>query len=298
MKKVGQVGNLRTDCQSVHRAKPGILPLVGILLLTLHAQAADPLFFIQTSDPQFGMQAEDKNFAQETANWTYAIANINRLHPAFIVVTGDLVNKTADPTQIAEYKRINGQLDPKIHLYNVPGNHDVGNDPTPESIAAYRKNIGPDYYSFREGRIYGIVLNSSYFKSPGKVPQEAAKQETWLATELEKAKAANALPVVFLHISLFLEKPDEPEQYFNTPVETRQRILALLHRYNVRYVFAGHLHKNDFGKDGDLEMITTSAIGKPLGADPSGFRIVELKGESLIQQYIPFGKLPNQYPIP
>ena len=276
---------------------PSACAILLLLLLTL-AIHAQPPFFIQASDPQFGMQAEDRNFAQETANWTYAIASINRLHPAFVVVTGDLVNKTGDPAQIAEYKRINNQLDPAIHLYNVAGNHDVGNDPTPESIAAYRKNIGPDYYSFREGQIYGIVVNSSYFKSPAKVPQEAAKQETWLNAELEKANAANALPVVFLHISLFLEKPDEPEQYFNTPLETRGRILALLHRYKVHYVFAGHLHKNSYGKDGDLEMITTSAVGKPLGTDPSGFRIVELKGNSLIQQYFPFGKLPNQYPIP
>src|SRR5207253_1235352 len=121
---------------------------------------------------------------------------------------------------------------------------------------------------------------------------EATKQEAWLAAELEKSKAVAALPVIFLHIPLFLEKPDEPEQYFNQPLETRQRILALLHRYNVHYVFAGHLHKNSYGKDGDLEMITTSAVGKPLGDDPSGFRIAELKGDALDQHYVPFGKLP------
>ena len=264
-----------------------------LLLLTASAalNAAEP-FFIQASDPQFGMFSADKDMAQETANWTYAIANINRVHPAFVVVTGDLVNKGADQTQIAEYKRINKELNPSIHLYNVPGNHDVGNDPTPESIAAYRKNIGPDYYSFREGQIYGIVLNSSYFKAPAKVQQEATKQEAWLAAELEKSRAAAAIPLIFLHIPLFLEKPDEPEQYFNQPLETRQRILALLHHYNVHYVFAGHLHKNSYGKDGDLEMITTSAVGKPLGDDPSGFRIVELKGTSLDQRYVSFGKLP------
>jgi 3',5'-cyclic AMP phosphodiesterase CpdA len=280
------------------QARRTVVPALLLLVFAARTFAADPFFFIQAADPQFGMFAADKNFTQETANWTFAIANINRLHPAFLVVSGDLVDKAGDPAQIAEYKRINRSLDPSIHLYNVAGNHDVENDPTPESIAAYRKNIGPDYYSFREGPVYGIVLNSSYFKSPGKVPEEAAKQETWLAAELEKARATNALPVVFLHIPLFLARPDEPEQYFNTPRETRSRILALLHRYNVRYVFAGHLHKNSYGKDGDLEMIATSAAGKPLGNDPSGFRIVEIKGDSLDQHYIAFGKLPNKYPIP
>ena len=262
------------------------------------ANAADPFFFVQASDPQFGMFSENKDFRQETANWTFAVANINRLHPAFVIVTGDLVNKGADASQIAEYKRINGELDPSIHLYNVPGNHDVENDPTPESLAAYRKNIGPDYYSFREGPIYGIVLNSSLIKAPAKVQAEAAKQETWLTAELEKAKASGAMTVIFLHIPFFLEKPDEPEQYFNQPLETRARILALLHRYNIHYVFAGHLHHNQEAKDGDLEMISTSAAGKPLGPDPSGFRIIELQGTTLKHDYYPFGTLPNVYPVP
>ena len=271
---------------------------VLIFILAARAFAADPVFFIQASDPQFGMYTADKDFAQETANWTFAVANVNRIHPAFIVVSGDLVNKTGDAAQIAEYLRITRSIDRSIHVYNVPGNHDVGNEPTPESIAAYRKTFGPDYYSFREGPIYGIVLNSSYFKAPDKVRDEAAKQEVWLTAELEKAKASGAMPVVFLHIPLFLKQPDEQEQYFNTPVETRQRILALLHRYNVRYVFAGHLHANSFGKDGDLEMITTAAEGKPIGPDPSGFRIIELKGDSLEHKYYPFGALPNAYPVP
>jgi len=271
---------------------------VLLFLLAARVFAAEPFFFIQASDPQFGMFASDKNFAQETANWAFSVANVNRLRPAFLIVTGDLVNTTGDSAQIAEYLRINTSVDPSIHIYNVPGNHDVGNEPTPESIAAYRKNIGPDYYSFREGPIYGIVLNSSYLKAPGKVKDEAAKQEAWLSSELQKSNATGALTVVFLHIPLFLKQPDEPEQYFNTPVDTRQRILALLHRYGVRYVFAGHLHANSFGKDGDLEMITTAAEGMPIGPDPSGLRIVEVKGNSLDNKYYPFGTLPNSYPVP
>ncbi len=265
-------------------------------VLALHAVAADPLYFVQASDPQFGMYTDNRDFAQETANWTFAIANINRLHPAFLVVTGDLVNKGGDAAQVAEYKRISAMLDPSIHLYSVPGNHDVGNDPTPESLAEYRKNIGPDYYSFREGPVYGIVLDSSLFKAPAKVMDEAAKQEKWLEAELEKAKASSAMPVVFLHISLFLEKPDEPEQYFNQPVEARKRVLELLHRYDVRYVFAGHYHRNDFGKDGDLEMITTNAAGKALGAEGSGFRIAEVSGGRIVNEFYSFGKVPNQLP--
>ena len=116
---------------------------------------------MQLSDPQFGMYTANADFAQETANFEFAIAAANRLHPAFVVVTGDLVNKEGDAAQIAEYQRIAAKLDRAIPLYNVTGNHDVGNNPTPATLAAYTKQFGPDHYTFRADEFVGIVLDSS-----------------------------------------------------------------------------------------------------------------------------------------
>jgi 3',5'-cyclic AMP phosphodiesterase CpdA len=265
-------------------------------MLAVCAKAADTFFFIQASDPQFGMYTADRDFAHETANWEFAIANVNRLHPAFLVVTGDLTNTAGDAAQIAEYKRINAKLDRSIHLYNVAGNHDVGNDPTPETLAAYRATYGPDYYSFREGSLYGIVLDSSLFKAPAKVADEAAKQEKWLEGELAKAQAAGALIVVFQHIPWFLESAGEADQYFNIPMDTRRRALSLLHRFGVRYVFAGHYHRNSFGRDGDLDMITSGPAGMPIGPDPSGLRIGEVNGGAIAYKYYGFGSIPQAIP--
>lgn len=273
-------------------------PLLAVLLLAGSAGAAEPFFFIQASDPQFGMYSANRDFRQETANWEFVIASVNRLRPAFLIVTGDLTNLAGDAAQIAEYKRLSGKLDPAIHLYSVAGNHDVGNDPTPDSLAAYRSRYGPDYFSFREGNMYGIVLNSSLFKAPDKVPEEAVRQEKWLAQELEKARMAGALPVVFQHIPFFLENPGEPDQYFNIPMETRRRVIALLHNGNVHYVFAGHYHRNAYGRDGELEIITTGPAGMPIGPDPSGVRIAELTGTQIVQKYYGLGNLPNVYPVP
>ena len=122
--------------------------------------------FIQMSDPQFGMYTKDADFAHETANFEFAIATANRLKPAFVVVTGDLINKAA--TRRRRRSTIaSRQADPKIKLYSVPGNHDVGNEPTAESLALYRERYGADYYSFRSGDIAGIVLNSNLEKGDG-----------------------------------------------------------------------------------------------------------------------------------
>jgi len=252
-------------------------------------------FFFQMADPQFGMFTNDTNFVKESINFEKAISATNRLHPSFVVVCGDLVNQLTNQNQIAEYKRIAGQLDPAIPIYNVAGNHDVGRtQPTPEGLANYRKHFGPDYYTFRSGNIFGIVLNSSLFYDPSLVPEEAAKQDAWLRSTLEKAsKIKNVNIVLFQHISWFKNQPDEKDGYFNIPLERRKIYLDLFHKYGVKYIFAGHLHKNSLGWDRGLEMVTTGPVGKPLGNDPSGFRIVKVRGNTLTHKYFGLDSLPK-----
>lgn len=256
------------------------------------AAGPPPKFFLQGSDPQFGMYAKDANFTQETANFEFFIATANRLKPQFVVITGDLTNKPLDADQIAEFHRIAAKLDPAIKLYNVAGNHDVRNEPTAASVAAYRKAWGPDYYTFDAPGIRGIVLDSSLIQAPANVEPEAAKQEAWLRGELQKAKTEGKHVVIFQHIPFFLKTPDEPDQYFNIPLKYRTKYLALFHEYGVHQIFAGHYHRNAEARDGDLDMITTGPIGMPIGPDPSGFRVVFLEG-NFAHPYVGLGTIPN-----
>ncbi len=255
-----------------------------------------PFFFFQMADPQFGMFANDSNFKKETINFTKAIAAANRLHPAFVIVCGDLVNQFVNEAEMDEYKRIAGMLDPSIPLYNVPGNHDVGTpQPTPKALDHYRKNFGKDYYTFRYQNLFSIVLNSSLFFDPAIVPGEASAQDYWLDSTLkstEKLKDINI--VVFQHIPWFLNEANEKNGYFNIPLERRVPYLDLLRKYGVKYVFAGHLHKNSFGEYKGLEMITTGPVGKPLGIDPSGFRIVTVNKNRLSYTYYNLDSIPKR----
>lgn len=265
------------------------------LLLVAFAGSLAAQTFLQMSDPQFGMYSKDHDFEHETANFDFAIATANRLKPTFLVVTGDLVNHSGNAAQIAEYQRIAAKLDPSIKLYSLPGNHDVGNEPTKESLAAYRERFGRDYYTFRVGDIAGFVLNSNLEKGADKVPEEAAKMEAWFKTELEKAQRDGVKHlIVFQHISFFLTEPNEADQYFNIPRETRQRYLKLMHQYGVKQVFCGHYHRNAEGRDGDLDMVTTGPVGMPLGGAKSGLRIVKVEGDSVTHKYYDFGELPDR----
>lgn len=271
--------------------------LVSLLALLSAASvsAKEPWFFAIMSDPQFGMYAKDQNFTQETANFEFAIANANRLRPKFLVVTGDLVNRRGDSQQIAEYKRLLKKLDPGIPVYSVPGNHDVGNVPTPAAIDAYRKAIGRDYYTFKAEDILGVVLDSNLIRSPEADPQDAKKQQEWLVKVLQQAKLdPQRQIVVFQHIPYFLKSADEKDEYFNIPQPARRKYLDLLEAAGVHYVYAGHYHRNAIAKDGQLTETVTGAVGMPLGGSLSGFRVVTAHGDTLDSTWFCFGGIPNQ----
>jgi len=257
-----------------------------------------PDFFIQMADPQLGMSGSPLWLALFGATWNddafevdaklfeRAILHANELEPAFVIICGDLVNRVGHAGQIAEFQRIAGTLNPATPLYFVAGNHDVENEPTSEALTAYRETFGPDWYSFRQGAVYGIVLNSQLIDAPEHVPNEAAAQLVWLREELIRAESSGAQHVlVFQHQSYFLEGPDEADQYFNIEEGSRAVYLGLLKKFGVEAVFAGHYHRNAYGRDETLEMITTGPVGRPLGDDPSGFRIVEIGKDSIRHEY-------------
>lgn len=258
------------------------------------ARAAEPFFFMQLSDPQFGMFTDNKEFSKETVNYERAVAAVNRLRPAFVVITGDLVNKPGDAAQIAEYLRITAKIDRAIPVYNVAGNHDIENVPTPATVAAYTNLFGPDFYAFHHGSFAGLVLNSSIIHSPKQTTNQLVAQTAWLKTELERARKEGAKHIViFQHHPWFLKLADEPDQYFNIPAARRAPHLALFHEFGVKYTFSGHYHQNALARDGDLEAVTTGPVGKPMGKDKSGLRIAIVRDDGIEHRYHTLEEIPD-----
>lgn len=273
--------------------------LLGCSLLCNNAQQPSvsaenrPVTFAVLADPQLGMYAKDKDFLQEEANLEFVVANLNRLHPDFVVVCGDLTDRTGDEAEIAAYKQTMQKLDPTIPVYNVPGNHDVGNLPTPSTLAGYRAAYGPDYYTFRYGHLLGIVLDSNLIRSPDHAAKEAAQQEDWLRNVLKHATADQEI-LVFQHIPYFLKDANEKDDYFNIPIATRTKYLDLLSANRVHFVFAGHYHRLAGGTDGTLTEVVTGAVGMPIGGASSGFRLVQLGPSGMKTEWYCLGNIPNR----
>lgn len=269
-------------------------PSQSALAQSTNTPSGKPWFFAVLSDTQFGMYAKNENFTRETANFEYVVSNLNRLHPRFVVICGDLVNRPGDAAQIAEYRRILRKLDPSIPVYSLPGNHDVGNVPTPASLDAYHNSIGSDHYLFTFGNFFGIVLNSNLIRSPEGAPEAAAEQESWLKAELASLQANPKLQIViFQHIPYFIKNANEPTVYDNIPEPARQKYLQLLKQSNVQYVFAGHFHYPSTVKDGSLTEILTGAVGKPLRGSLSGFRIVTVNDGKFNSSWYCLGGIPD-----
>ena len=267
-------------------------------------------FFIQMADPQFGLFAHVSGlsapeiealhrrgipvrpapkitgFADETRLYGKAIAEANRLRPDFVVMCGDMVNDSDDEAQLDELWRITGLLDDAIPMHWVAGNHDVGNELTPESLATYRRRFGEDNYFFDHGGSRFVVLNSNVAYDPSHVPEEWERQVDFLRDALVEARQRDSDHlVVFTHHPLFLREPDEDDSIFVVPQVRRRVLLDLLTSYGAAAVFSGHYHKNSYGSYRGLRMVTSAAVGYPLGDDPSGFRTVRVYVDRIEHDY-------------
>ncbi len=250
----------------------------------------DPWFFIHLTDPQFGMFEKNEGFEKETLLYEKAIAGVNRLKPDFIVITGDFVHNQSSESQNEEFQRITAKVDPGIPVYYSPGNHDVGREPDKQSLKRYKKRYGKDRFSFQHKGSAFIGFNTSLIK--GKKEKLEEKQYKWLTSQLKKYQEANHI-ILLCHYPFYNQTIDEPERNSNLGPEARQKYLPLFDDANVRAVFSGHYHNNALSSYGNVELITTSAVGKPLGDAPSGMRIVKVYEDRIEHEYFGFEEIPE-----
>ncbi|MDP6823403.1 MAG: metallophosphoesterase [Dehalococcoidia bacterium] len=263
---------------------------------------SEPFFFIQLSDPQLGLMADrgqvspEQGIAPEVALFEAAIAEANRLQPDFVVVTGDLSQNNMDPVEVGEIKRIGGQLHPSIPIYWAPGNRDTsyGNVASAELIERYRQEFGPDFHAFTHKGVTFVVLSSTVIFDPSQVPDEWERQLEFVGSELAASvERGDGERIIFSHHPLFTADPDEENAGSNLPLVRRRPLLELFRRHDVSAVFAGHLHRNNYARDGDMLMVVTSAVGFQGGDDGSGYRVVKVLRDRIEHEYYRFDSGPE-----
>jgi serine/threonine-protein phosphatase CPPED1 len=285
----------------IRTAGIGIAALAGVSCVswadkTPASKPDDPYFFIQMADPQLPWGS--------LKSWEQAIDSANALTPAFVVVCGDLMNCNGnvkkrdykkDEKLARDYLDTAAKLDKSIPLYNVAGNHDVCNVPTPETLEWYTKRFGKLWYTFSHAGDFFMAIESDLIKNSTGAPKAAKAQMDWIRKTLLSAAVKKARHrIVFMHHPMCIKTPDEKDQYFNIPIGPRTELLKLFAQSGVCVVFSGHLHRNNYVKAGDIELVTTSSTGKALGKDPLGFRIVKVYPDRIEHKYYGYEALPKK----
>jgi serine/threonine-protein phosphatase CPPED1 len=226
--------------------------------------------FAQICDTQLGMGGHE----HDVRTFKMAVRQINALKPDFAVICGDLVNHAKDES-FADFNAIKAEL--TVPCYYVPGNHDVGNKPTPRSLKRYRRIMGEDYFSLEhEGYVFAFV-NSQLWKAP--VEGETQRQDAWLEETLAAA-AKNATPVFVVgHYPLFLKHPDEGDEYMNLPLAKRQELLSLFEESGVVAVLGGHTHRLLINEYNGIQLVNGENTSNSFDKRPFGFRLWRVEGE-------------------
>lgn len=249
-----------------------------------------PFTFVKMGDPQIGFT----DYQEDLARFERAVDQVNEMKPAFVVICGDLVN-TANRKSFEDFNRAKARLG--VPCYCAPGNHDLGNDPTPASLKIYREFLGRDYFAFESHGCVFLVLNTQIWKSP--LPSETEAQDAWLEQQLSKAREKGSPLFVIQHYPPFVKSPDETNAYFNLPRERRQELLTAFERSGVRAVLAGHTHTMTETAYGPVRIVTSETTSRNFDNRPFGFRLWQVGQDgSFRHEFIPLrdqGK-PDQEP--
>jgi len=231
-----------------------------------------------------------EGIAWDVRQYRRAIGATNRVAPAFVVMGGDMVNEPQSEAEYSALRDVTADLNPEIPMHWVPGNHDIAFDtvvPNEASIDAYRGRFGEDSYSFEHNRVTFIVSNTVIWDHPEELDGAWEAQLEFMERELEDARDRGSVHTIVLgHHPLFTDAADEEDSYWNIPAARRAPLLDLFSVYDVRAMFCGHWHRNGGGTAGGLDMVVSGPVGYPLGADPSGLRIVDVGMDAIEHRYV------------
>ena len=191
-----------------------------------------------------------------TANFDAIRDHIDATRPDLVVNSGDVAfDGPTAPDDLAFAKSLHEAL--PVPCRYLPGNHDIGDNPTelgpvPPQVVnekdrqSFIAAFGHDRWRFEAAGWCFIGLNSLVMNSG--IPSEA-EQFDWLASKLS---AARGKPVaLFVHKPLFLNSPDDPELPATAiryvPMPARRRLVEMFGAVDLRLVASGHVHqRRDF----------------------------------------------------
>jgi 3',5'-cyclic AMP phosphodiesterase CpdA len=211
--------------------------------------------------PEFRLtQISDTHLARRhqklTDNFHRVSEYIGTTRPDLVINSGDLAFDGPTNRDDLEFAKTRHAALAVACRY-LPGNHDIGDNPTQvgpvpaqpvteRDLQIFRTMFGEDYWRFDAAGWCFIGLNSLVMNA-GLASE--AEQFDWLASQLS---ATGGRPVaLFLHKPLFLNSPGDPELPATSiryvPMPARSRVVEMFGAVDLRLVASGHVHqRRDF----------------------------------------------------
>jgi outer membrane protein assembly factor BamB len=169
---------------------------------------------------------------------------IARLEPDLVVHCGDITD-TGLPDEYLLYRRaLPAALAGRVR--HVPGNHEVRWDSTAGGL--YKSNFGPAQWSFAVGGVCCVGLDpTQVLQEPGHYGREGLG---WLRRVLG-GLAAGTPAILFQHF------PVGDEHCY---VDDQSALFDLIAGYDVRGIFAGHVHREEVSRINGLTQVTLRAV--------------------------------------
>lgn len=252
-----------------------------VVMIAAACQSFEPFTFVQMSDTQIGFIDSSPQYTHSDSLMKAAVVATNALHPAYVFVTGDLVDNPNDPVQDSVYRTRLAEIEAPV--YAVPGNHDYYGF-SREKQVAYIALRGYDRFSFQDKGCAFIGMDSNCIKDAAE--EAEAEQWDWLVAQLDKAKSCK-YTFVFLHCPVVRETMDEPEDYFNFSKEQREKYITLFKEKGVDVVFAGHTHQEYDAVIEGIRFVAAGPVGNALGHGTPGYNVVKVTEDGVEVTYTP-----------
>ncbi|HMM90037.1 metallophosphoesterase family protein [Bradyrhizobium sp.] len=213
--------------------------------------------------PEFRLTQISDTHLSRAGRFAGLIENFHRVSEHIDAARPDLVVNSGDVSWDGPTNRGDLEFARELHAAlpvkcrYLPGNHDIGDNPTAVGVApshpanekdraVFVEVFGEDRWQFEAVGWRFIGLNSLIMNT-GIVSE--AEQEDWLQSQLS---GANGKPIaLFLHKPLFLHTPGDLEEASTAvryvPQPVRARLVELFGAHDVRLVASGHVHqRRDF----------------------------------------------------
>ena len=252
--------------RNIHRASALIL-IVGLaisifnLLPLARADSIGPFTFAV-----FGDNRPNRPVTTQPDVFKKILTEINAVHPAFAVNTGDCIYGSAKFSRVeAQYKGYQDTVESllKAKTYLAIGNHEMCWGKASQELLA--REMGKLYYSFDHGNSHFIVLDSEIVGENSKITGD---QLAWLKKDLVDSRAARHR-FVFLHEPLFPVGGHRGSSMDRFPSD-RDALHSLFVRNRITAIFMGHEHLFHEEMRNGVRYIITGGAGASVYPSPEG----------------------------